>query len=184
MGHLAFNTWVINLCGMQYALTRVTGAVPVGLYMYPRIKCDTYRSTVCISNWLEGGGGITALIMWVFFWWATLNLKHWRNSEATQPLDAKCLSLIICIRLLALLHHVDVVTDPGNMSISDTDICCLNWKKTFAIDNKVTSSFEQYKSSLCVTWRWNEWCPESFYSDDICEFRRWFEADGKFHWVV
>lgn len=57
MGHLAFNTWVINLCGMQYALTRVTGAVPVGLYMYPRIKCDTYRSTVCISNWLEGGGG-------------------------------------------------------------------------------------------------------------------------------
>lgn len=44
----------------------------------------------CISHWLDGGAA--ALILRVVFWWATLNLKNWRNIEATPNRDAKCLS--------------------------------------------------------------------------------------------
>lgn len=51
------------------------------------------------------------LIMRAFFWWTTLNLKHWRKSEAMLCWDAKWLSLAIWIMRLVLIHFVNVTHD-------------------------------------------------------------------------
>ncbi len=120
--------------------------LPVWWCMYHRIKSDTYRSTECFSNWR--GGGITALIMWVFFWRATLNLKHWRNVEAMQPWDAKRLSLTICITQLARLHHLGVVTYSVDGPVSVTDGCCVNSQNLYIWNKRCTSLLGAYKHPL------------------------------------
>lgn len=175
MGHSSFNNWIINSCGMQSALYIIC-EVPVWWYVYHRIKSDIYRSTEHTSNWFDGG--ITAFIMWVFFWWATLNLKHWRNVEAMQPWDAKCLSLTIWIMHVASLYHVDDVIDSVPRSILVTDGYCISSQKLYSeitdvlphLYNRsvVKSKWKNGEmNNIVFVWLWWDlWMREAFEADE------------------
>lgn len=126
--------------------------------MFNKIKSDTYRSRECIWKRLDG-----VSLLWScghFFWWATLNLKHWCNIEATHPWDAKCLSLTIWFRLLVsrkcrhwiggcinfsqqwLLHKF-----PKLFTSETTDV--LPQTKTLVKKNKKNQVYEKGETTAC-----------------------------------
>lgn len=165
---------------MHWHMSRVQ--VPVGLYMYPRIKSDTYRSTECVWNRLDGGESL----LWSCGYFLMSNIKFETLTQHWGKATFRCKMLIS-----NNLHQAACIASPRRCRHwSREHVSFSHWhllpkpKKNLVVDNKFTSSFEHYKSSLCVQWRWNEWCAESFYCDGICELRSWFKADGKFHWVV
>lgn len=86
----------------------ITGSVPVQYYLYQWIKSDTYRSTECISHWLDRG--ITALIMWVFFLMSNIKfetlMQRWGNATLRcKMLISNNLDHAACVALPRRCRH-------------------------------------------------------------------------------